>query len=92
MPFRSTDIARLLEHKFHFEATDNDHHFYHRAFPGDVQIRTKVSHGRHEIGRKLESLMARQLRVPKDMFQGMFRCTVSNEDYEDHIAKRQRSP
>ena len=92
MPFRSTDIARLLEHKFHFEAKENDHLFFYRAFPGDVRIRTKVSHGNKSIGRKLESLMARQVRVPKDMFQGMFRCTVRNEDYEDHIAKRQRSP
>lgn len=86
MPFLNTDISHLLVAKFGFEETQSHHAFFVRTFPNQVRIRTKVSHGRHEIGRALESKMARQLHVTTECFRGMFSCNVSCEEYERIVA------
>jgi hypothetical protein len=86
MPFSTKDIAYCLEHKFGFVRRQGNHVFLERLFPNG-RVRTKVSHGRHETSRQLDSAMAKQLRVTTACFRGMISCSVSNEDYERHIAE-----
>jgi len=84
MPIKPKDLERLLVNKFRFSPTEQhrvDHHWYELQLPGLPVILTKVSHSRKEIGKNLESMIARQLRVRKAYFQGMVNCTNSREDY-----------
>jgi hypothetical protein len=84
MPRRPREIEHLLQTKFGFSPArehSSDHRWYELRLPGLPPILTKVSHTKEEVGRKLESMIARQLRVRRPYFVGMMDCTYNREDY-----------
>ena len=84
MPLRPNVVINTLTNKFHFEPArgrSDDHRWFELKLPDLPPIVTKVSHGRGEISLKIESMMARQLRVRTTFFRGMVDCTNSNENY-----------
>ena len=88
-------IERLLQTKFGFEEDKNrsvDHQWFVLRLEGLPDIVTKLSHSDREIGRKLEGMMARQLRVPKSFFSGMFECEHDREAYEDQVREDPKPP
>jgi hypothetical protein len=85
MPFSPREVERCLLHKLCFVRDNRDHRFFTLELPGLPTIRTKVSHGRREIGRTLEGLMAKQLRVRVSFFREMVGCSKACEDYHRQI-------
>ncbi len=81
MPYSPRKLESILQTKFHFCPVATDHRRYELHLPGLPAIITKVSHSRKEIGRKLESLIARQLRVRTSYFRDMMDCTYNYDDY-----------
>jgi hypothetical protein len=84
MPYKPREIKKTLKNKFGFgpaKGHSDDHSWYELCLPGLPSILTKVSHGKKEVGRKLEGKIARQLRVRTPYFRGMVGCTHSYEDY-----------
>ncbi len=92
MPLHSRDVAAKLIDKFHFALHEGDHLFFVRELAGGKRLRTKVSHGRHELSAQLEAEMARQLRVPVPFFRLMISCTRSNEDFENQVLSAPTRP
>jgi hypothetical protein len=84
MPRKPREIERLLQAKFGFSPAvehSSDHRWYELRLPGLPPILTMVSHNKKEVGRRLESKIARQLRVHRPYFEGMMDCTHACEDY-----------
>ncbi len=83
MPVRANELRSLLQNKFGFlkSQTHADHDWYEIEIPGIPVIATKVSHGRKEIRRNLESKICRQLRVRKLFFREMVGCTKDKDEY-----------
>jgi len=73
MPINRRDFEKLLKSKFGFEKDEkrsDDHIWYTLQLDDLPVISTKVSHSENEIGKKLEGMIARQLRVRKPFFHG----------------------
>jgi hypothetical protein len=88
MPRTAREIEEILQQKFGFvpaKGHASDHRWYELQLPGVRTILTKVSHGRHEVGPKLEGQMARQLRVRGPYFQGMLSCTHGRDAYYQQV-------
>jgi hypothetical protein len=84
MPHKPQKIESLLQSKFGFSPAkehSSDHHWYELRLSDLPAILTKISHGKKELSRRLESKIARQLRVRKQYFCGMMDCTHNREDY-----------
>lgn len=82
------EISRCLQSKFDFAPAKNrspDHQWYELHLPGLPTILTKLSHGKKDIGAKLEGKIARQLRVRTQFFRKMIDCTRSREDYYQQV-------
>ncbi len=84
-----TDLieSRLLS-KFEFHEAhgrSHDHKWYELILPGLPVISTKISHGKNEVDKNIESKIARQLRVRTQYFRGMIECTNSREDYYKQV-------
>jgi hypothetical protein len=95
MPIKPKDLEKLLVNKFHFspaEEHSEGHRWYELQLPGLPVILTKVSHNRKEIGKNLESMIARQLRVRKTYFQGMVSCKNNREDYYKQVEEEPFPP
>jgi len=95
MPLNRRDFEKLLKSKFGFEQAENrsdDHIWYSLRLEGLPEILTKVSHSDREIGKKLEGMIARQLRVPKPFFTGMFECKNDREAYEARVREDPAPP
>jgi len=85
MPIRPGDLQSILINKFGFIQSNRDHKWFALDLPDLPTIATKVSHGRKEIGRKLEGRIAKQLRVRKRFYSEMVGCTKSREDYYQQV-------
>jgi hypothetical protein len=89
MPFKPRDIESLLQTKFGFvedAGRSGDHRWYVLRIDDDLpDIVTKVSHSKKDIGKKLEGKIARQLRVSKSFFAGMFSCQNDKDSYENRV-------
>lgn len=84
MPRNPREIESLLQGKFGFSPAtghSSDHHWYELHLLGLPTILTKLPHSRREIGSKLESMIARQLRVRKPYYDQMMDCIYNREDY-----------
>ncbi len=75
------EVRRQLSHKFHFELTEGDHHFYALVIDNKIVRQTKVSHNKKTIGDTLIGKMAKQLGVRNGQFCEMINCTLSEADY-----------
>ena len=85
MPYRPRQIESILQSKFGFEPSTADHRWLQLQLPGLEPIVTKTPHDRREIGRRLEGLIARQLRVRHKYFRGMMDCTNSRDAYREQV-------
>lgn len=95
MPRKPRQIETLLQAKFGFvpaEGHSSDHRWFELHLPGLPLILTKVSHSKKDIGPKLESKIARQLRVRKPYFDGMMECTYNREDYYRQVRESPYPP
>ncbi len=84
MPLNPRDIEASLSTKFEFTLAtgqSRDHRYYELKLPGTARVWTKFSHHKGDIGPKLESQIARQLKVTKPYMVNMVRCTASKDDY-----------
>ena len=84
MPIKPKELENLLRNKFDFspaEGHSSDHRWYELKLPDLPVILTKVSHSREPINQKIESKIARQLRVRKAYYEGMMSCKNSRDDY-----------
>jgi hypothetical protein len=84
MPLKPKKVASVLESKFGFEEAkehSDDHKWLALRLDGIPAIITKLSHSRDDIGKKLEGMIARQLRVEKQFFVGMIECTNDRDTY-----------
>ncbi len=87
MPRKARDVERLLVRKFGFSRAENQSadHVWYLLKLDEHTIKTKFSHGAGTLSKKLEGMIARQLRVRKAYFDGMFDCTNSSEDYRRQV-------
>jgi hypothetical protein len=88
MPYKPREIEDALRNKFGFEHDEThsvDHRWYKLQLTGLPTIRTYFSHGKKEIGKKLESKIARQIRVRNKFFREMIDCTKGREDYYQQV-------
>lgn len=91
MPYKLRDIESSLTNKFGFSLNEKrKHRWLKLELPGRPAISTMMSHGRKEIGSKVESQIARQLKVSKSFFREMIDCTKSREDYYEQVARNPR--
>ena len=95
MPRKPREIEEKLRSKFGFieaKAHAADHRWYELRLDGLPVILTKVSHSRAEIGAKLASKIARQLRVSKKYFDGMMDCTNGSGEYRRQVREHPTPP
>ncbi|HRO24584.1 MAG TPA: hypothetical protein PLR07_09860 [Promineifilum sp.] len=94
--FTSSEIARVLRRKFEFEDVKGKKKeiYLSLKLPGVEPVITHVSHpksNRTTVGKVLESMMARQLRVETPYFKGMIQCTNSRDDYYRRLEEDSRA-
>jgi len=94
MPIKPRKLERILQNKFHFTQSKEhkDHRWYILKLPNLPVITTQVSHSRKEIGKPLERIIIRQLRVRKGFYLGMVRCTNSRDDYYQKVNEDPHPP
>ena len=83
MPRDRRDMESGLTFKG-FQQTEGDHHFfvYYTADGLKSPVRTKTSHGMHEIPDNLLGQMARQCRLTRAQFLQLVDCSMDRETYE----------
>jgi hypothetical protein len=95
MAFKRREIESLLKSKFGFvedEKRSDDHKWYVLRIDDLPDIATKVSHSGKDIGKVLEGKIARQLRVPRPFFIGMFKCDEDKEAYQKRVRENPVPP
>lgn len=81
MPKNARDVKSALARKG-FRRKENDHTFFHLFVDGrKTVVYTKISHGEKQIGDKLLSLMARQMRLSRREFVDLIDCALSESGY-----------
>jgi hypothetical protein len=91
MPLKKRDVETQLRNKFHFTQSkvhSSDHIWLERRFPGRAILRTRLSHSNKELRAPLIKIMARQLGVQSQFFEGMIECSNSEEDFRQAVAPR----
>ena len=85
---RPQEIESLLKNKFGFQQAkyhSKDHRWFELQLPDLPAILTKVSHKRNDISSIIEGKIAKQLRVKKDFFRGMFDCSYNRCEYYQKV-------
>ncbi len=78
---KSRDIVGALLNKG-FKTDNHDHKFYYYVRNGKItSIRTKVSHGKSNVDKKLIGKMARQMRISKNQFVDFVDCILTQKKY-----------
>jgi hypothetical protein len=88
MPIKVHKLEKALTRKLGFTEAKHrsaDHVWYELSLPGLPTIATKVSHGQKELSRKLESLIAKQLRIRKSLLMSIFACHKGRSEYEEQV-------
>lgn len=75
----------MLENKLGAQLTEGDHHWYEIRHDGKYVARTKVSHGESEISSGIISAIARQIHVNTGQLTRLVDCTMSCDQYIDHL-------
>lgn len=70
-----------------FELNNRDHAVLVLHYEGlPTPIHTKISHGaNHDIDQYLIGKMARQLKLPKDLFFQLINCTLGYDGYIEYL-------
>ena len=88
MGLKYSELQRLLQAKFSFVVARShsvDHHWYELKISDGPTIRTKVSHGKGELGKVLEGRIAKQMRVRTPFFREMMSCTKDSDQYLSQV-------
>lgn len=89
MPLDARRVRSCLENKLKCDVKDTDHTYFNLVENGTVIAWTKMSHGSKEIGKPLESKMAKQLGVSVQTFRDCVSCMLDRDNF---IAARQENP
>lgn len=83
MPRKRVDVQKGLLNKG-FRSREGDHHYYNyfNTQGKKTTVFTKTSHSHTEISTELISLMAKQCRVTKQIFEQLVDCPLSQIQYE----------
>jgi hypothetical protein len=95
MPIKPNDLEGVLTNKLGFVPSrhhSSDHRWYELTLPDLPTIKTKVSHSRKPINPKIESMIARQLRVRLGFFKEVVACTKSREAYYEQVRENPQPP
>ncbi|MBY6273821.1 MAG: type II toxin-antitoxin system HicA family toxin [Caldibacillus debilis] len=88
-PQKTKDIEAALLKKG-FQRVVSHHIYYFLYVDGKkTSIRTKISHGIKEYDKSLLSQMAKQLKLPNEMFVNFIKCPLSYEDYLKYLRDKQ---
>lgn len=84
MPRKRIDVEKGLLNKG-FRCKEGDHHYYtyFNTQGKKTAVFTKTSHSHSEISIGLISLMAKQCKVPKQTFEQLVDCPLSQLLYEN---------
>lgn len=85
MPYKPTEIERMLTGKLGMILKDADHTWLSLEVDGLPPIRTKLPSHKEDIRDKLESRIYKQLRVRKPFFHELMDCTKYRVDYVKQI-------
>jgi len=87
MIFTSRETAAALKRKGFIEDKGKHHVFYYYQFKDQKisSIWTKISHGAKEIDNYLIRQMARQTQLNKNQFINLIDCSLTKEDYLEHL-------
>ena len=88
MPRSSDDIIRQLMRKFNFQMSHDSRHDTYTLFDNNRRVAIiHFSRGRRRmIDDGMLRKMAQEVHAPSlAFFKGMIDCTVSNEEYLDHL-------
>ena len=81
MPRDARKVKKALGKKG-FEKKESHHTFFHLYVNRKkTAIFTKISHGAHDIGDNLLSLMARQLKISPRQFRDLIDCPLEAKEY-----------
>ncbi len=74
-----------------FRQSEGDHHYfiYYTLNNRKTTIKTKTSHGMREMDDSLLSQMARQCKLNRGQFIELFKCPLTQEEYERILAEQQ---
>lgn len=77
------DIKKNLQKKGFIVDNQRDHIWFNYITTDGKKtpIRTKISHGKSDIGDDLISKMARQTRISKKQFVELVECSLSKDEY-----------
>lgn len=83
MERKARDVQKQLTKKFGFTPTERGdrHDWFELTVAGVPKISVMFSHGERDIGDRLQNLLAQQLRVRRNYFNGMIDCTKNKDDY-----------
>lgn len=95
---KNKDLKKSFEKKMNcpslgiiFKFKEGDHHRYKVYHKGKFSLSFKISHGNSkEIGKNLQSLMAKQLGLSKSDFLELISCPLTTEKFiekSDYIDK-----
>lgn len=85
---KTRDIKNSLTKKGFEENSARDHRYFFYKHNGKrTIIKTKMSHGKSEIGNPLISKMARDVKLSKDEFIRLINCTLSGSEYYEIIKR-----
>lgn len=84
---KAKDIRRNLSKKGFEEDDKKDHIWLNYISPDGKKttIRTKLSHGKSDIGDPLIAKMAKQVHLSKSDFLELVSCTLSGENYYKQV-------
>ena len=90
MPMSPRDLETAISRKLGF--TQSRAHKSHRWFslelPGHPTISTMVSHAKKDIGKSLESTIARQMLIQASLLREIVGCTKSRDEYIAAVRRR----
>ncbi|MDH5533878.1 MAG: hypothetical protein OEX81_05655 [Candidatus Pacebacteria bacterium] len=86
---KNKDLKKSFEKKMscsdlgiRFELKEGDHHKYKVYYKGKFSLSFMISHGNSkEIGKSLQSLMAKELGLSKKDFLRLVSCPLSTEEF-----------
>ena len=83
---KTRDIRTALVNKGFSEDRSGDHIWLNYTPDGKkTRIRTKISHGKDNIGDPLISAMSKQTKLGKNEFIELVTCSLSGKSYYDKV-------
>jgi hypothetical protein len=85
MPYKPSEIEKMLLNKLHMYFEDRDHRWFRLDLDQLPPIRTKLSSHKEDIGSEIENRICKQLRIRKILFHELMDCTKQLDDYKQQV-------